>query len=727
GARQPLRGAAPESFTPPAVPPRPEQPAIPPATGPAPEPADDEATIQHPPVRDPRETDSRPSGPPTEVTGTPVSPSGPPPPPPTPKRGTEEPAQPWNHRPAEGQAPSVEEAPTRHEPLPAVPRQTDEPEHAVSTEDGGPEAVEEESPPEEDAESDEDRANSIDSIDATLARFSAVHDELAAEEAKKRKRFAWLFGERKEPEPGQDMPFDFTSDREGSSSRVEWRRHKRRRRLRRTVKSLATLAAVLVFVGTGIGWGSMTWWDSSFVQVPALFRDSASIQNPEMQEGDLNFLLIGSDTREGAERGDDVGTAETVAGARSDTTMIAHIPADRSRVVVVSIPRDLEIDIPADTCAAWDAATGEYTDSTVPARNNVKFNAVYAEGGPQCVTKKVQQLSGLEITNFLGINFQGFKSMVDAVGGVRICTNKPLIDRELGPVLETAGWHELGGQQALQYVRARKVVGDATADYGRMERQQMFLSALLRKMTSADVLLSPGKLNDLANAVISNTFGENVDSGKLIALGNSLEGLDPEKVTFVTVPTTGESNARGNEVLRESAAHSLFRAIIEDKPIAPSSGEKSKQAGSPAQTSPMADAQHTAPAQTEPSQATSGPSPQETNVRVLNATDRTGLAGEVSEKLREFDYSVLGTDTLDTAGERTVVRYSEGHRQQAELLASSVPAAELMQDASAGDGVRLELGADFDGRVLQPDTGDVEVPDGLWTVNAGKDVCGGVN
>ncbi|ASU80434.1 hypothetical protein CDG81_21600 [Actinopolyspora erythraea] len=574
---------------------------------------------------------------------------------------------------------------------------------------------------EDSEEASDDEASAA--IDATLARFSAVHDELAAEEEKRRKKYAWLLGNRKEPEPGQDMPFDFAEDRDANSSRVEWRRSKRRRRTRTLARVAAVVAAVLVFVTTGVGWGSKTWLDASFNQISALDQQSQAIEDAHLQEGDLNFLLIGSDTRQGAEAGDDIGTAEGVPGARSDTTMIAHIPADRSRVVIVSIPRDLEIDIQADTCRKWDSATGKYADSTVPAVENVKFNTAFAEGGPACVTKQVQQLSGLKISSFMGVNFQGFKSMVEAVGGVRVCTNKPMIDQELGTILATAGWHDLGPQQALQYVRARKLVNDPTADYGRMERQQLFLSALLRKMTSANVLLNPSKLADMANAVIANTFGDNVDSDKLIALGKSLDGLDPKKVTFVTIPTTGNANSRGNEVLAKSQAHSLFRAIIEDVPIHSPGEQQSGQGseGASANTSPMAFSQE--------GQASDSakPVPSEVSVTVLNSTARSGLASDTASDLRGFDFGIGELGNLESPLERTVIRYSEPNKQQAQLLASAVPSAELVADPSVGEGVRLELGTDFDNRIRQPDSGDVDVPEGLSTVNAGEDKCGGVN
>src|SRR5690606_40120891 len=104
-----------------------------------------------------------------------------------------------------------------------------------------------------------------------------------------------------------------------------------------------------------------------------------------------------------------------------------------------------------------------------------RLNAALAAGGALCTTKVIEQISGLNITSFRGVDFQRFKSMVDALHGVEICTTSPIIDRSLGAILPEAGRYNLTGQQALSYVRARKVVGDPTSDYGRIQRQQLFL------------------------------------------------------------------------------------------------------------------------------------------------------------------------------------------------------------------------------------------------------------
>lgn len=412
---------------------------------------------------------------------------------------------------------------------------------------------------EEDAEV---RKNDIKEIDATLARFSAVHDEIAAEEAARRKKYSWLLGKRREPELGTDIPFDFVEGRDGQS-RMEWKKKQRKRRTNLIVMAVAMAASLTVFLTLGIAWGATTIWGPP--SIAALDPNSASIRDVAKQSGDQNFLLVGSDTRAGASAADGVGTAKDEPGARSDTTIIAHIPADRSRVILVSFPRDLQVNMPA--CERWDSATGKYTGEQVPARKNVRLNEAYAVGGPLCTTKVVQQVSGLRVDSFLGIDFQGFKSMVDAVQGVQVCTEKPIIDTTLGTVLPQAGRQTLTGEQALNYVRARHVKGDPTSDYGRMQRQQLFLSSLLRKAMSSQVLLDPAKLSSFVKAVSANTFGENVGVDRLMDLGQQLQGLDASRVTFITVPTTGYANDEGMEVLRDADTKALFQAIIDGAPV----------------------------------------------------------------------------------------------------------------------------------------------------------------
>nr|WP_326420870.1 LCP family protein [Amycolatopsis sp. H20-H5]MEC3982289.1 LCP family protein [Amycolatopsis sp. H20-H5] len=436
-------------------------------------------------------------------------------------------------------------------------------------------------------------------IDHTLARFSAAHDEMNAEEAKRRER-----RERLASRPAALLEQTRTAlqravtntEAEAAAqaepeaapqTRLQEKKQRRGQRSAKFGRIAAVVAAALVFLSTGTVWGAKTWFDAKFTEAAALDQNSGDIQNAAAQNGTENFLMVGSDTRDGASAEEGVGTADTTPGARSDTIMIAHIPKDRSRVVMVSFPRDLEVNRP--DCQRWDPATSKYTDQVSPAQKIAKLNTAYAVGGPQCVTKVIQQITGLRMNHFVGIDFNGFKEMVDAVQGVTVHTDIPIIDGVLGTVVPEAGDIKISGDQALNFVRARHVKGDPTSDYGRIKRQQAFIGALLKTVMSKDVMLDTGKVSGFVTAFAKATFGENLGIDQLLTLAQSMRGVDPSKINFMTVPTVGTANSRGNEVLVPSKAKAVFTALIENTPLpdpnAPAAAPPSSDAPEPTSAS----------------------------------------------------------------------------------------------------------------------------------------------
>ncbi|EOD70178.1 LCP family protein [Amycolatopsis vancoresmycina] len=410
-------------------------------------------------------------------------------------------------------------------------------------------------------------------IDHTLARFSAAHDEMEAEEAKRRER-----RERLSPTSLIEStrtalqrvvattPSPEEAQAEAEQTRLQEKKQLKVERSARFGRIAAAVVAGLVFLGVGGAWGAQTYFDAKFTQVSALDENSADIQDADAQANDENFLMVGSDTRDGATDEEGVGTADSNPGARSDTVMVAHIPADRKRVVVTSFPRDLEIDRP--DCQRWDPAQNKTTDQVSPRQKIAKLNTAYAVGGPACVTKVIQQITGLRINHFVGIDFNGFKEMVDAVHGVTIHTDIPIDDEILGKVLMQTGDVTISGDQALNFVRARHVKADvAKSDYDRIKRQQEFIGALLKKVMSSDVVLDPGKLSDFISAFAKATFGDNLGVKQMMTLAQSMKGLDPSKITFLTVPTVGIANSRGNEVLVVSKTKALFEALRNNTPL----------------------------------------------------------------------------------------------------------------------------------------------------------------
>lgn len=477
-----------------------------------------------------------------------------------------------------------------------------------------------------------------------------------------------------------------------------------------TGKVLVALLTCLVFLVTGSGWGATLWLDRQLRDVLALDPHSDSITDAGAQHGDENILLVGSDTRAGAQQHDNIGDTTVVGGARSDTVMIAHLPADLSAAVIVSFPRDLQITRPP--CTVWDPVTRTYTGQQDPGAPLVKLNSAYEIGGPLCLTRVVQHLSGLAVTRFVGIDFQGFKAVVDAVGGVPVCVRRPLQDAELGTIIPAAGEHRISGTTALNFVRARHVTGDPTADYGRIIRQQRFLSSLLREVLTPAVLLDPGRLRAVIAAVTANSFGENISVASLLELARSLNGLTASDVTFITVPTTGRANKYGNEELRVRDNAALFRAIIDrtampgEVPAEGPAGGQAPPAGPPATDSPP-------------------PAPSAVQVRVLNGAGVAGVAGRASHQLEEAGFSVVEVGDSAARVKATTIRYPPAREAEALALLATVPDAVLQADQAITGAVMLVVGADFD-PVTRPHPTPPSPPTSptdLTTVNAADTGC----
>ena len=132
----------------------------------------------------------------------------------------------------------------------------------------------------------------------------------------------------------------------------------------------------------------------------------------------------------------------------------------------------------------------------------------------------------------MAIDFAGFAKMVDALGGVEVCSTTPLEDYELGTVLPTAGRQIIDGHTALNYVRARQVTTEYNGDYGRIKRQQMFLSSLLRSLISKDTFFSLNKLNNVVNMFINDSYVDNIQTKDLVDLGQSIQGVSAGRVTL---------------------------------------------------------------------------------------------------------------------------------------------------------------------------------------------------
>ncbi|WP_448073259.1 LCP family protein [Georgenia yuyongxinii] len=276
----------------------------------------------------------------------------------------------------------------------------------------------------------------------------------------------------------------------------------------------------------------------------------------------INLLVMGSDIREGASDVDGAGAAGAVAGMRSDTTMIAHISADRSRVEIVSIPRDTLVDVPS--CIMPDG-------TETPAQSDVMFNSAFATGGQTgdvgaaaaCSIRTVQDLTGVLIDDFVVVDFAGFINVVDALGGVPMYVPEDVNDSAAGLTLQ-AGCQVLGGRDALGFARARKSLGDGS-DISRIGRQQELVAAIAREALGKNLLTDLPALYKFLDATTSTlTTGQYIGGLTTMAgLANSLRGLDPNGISFTTMPF----DWAGARVVPAGDAEDLWDALAADLPI----------------------------------------------------------------------------------------------------------------------------------------------------------------
>ena len=331
-----------------------------------------------------------------------------------------------------------------------------------------------------------------------------------------------------------------------------------RRRRRRWVKYGGLGVAVLVVVAAGGGWvlyakldGNITPDDAAAAELARYEKERPTSLVKDAQ----NILLIGSDSRSGdgnARYGRDSGTE------RSDTTILLHLAAGRGGATAVSLPRDLMVDVPA--CLRPDGTRTEPMFAM--------FNYAFQTGGSACTIRTVEKLTDVRIDHHMVVDFHGFKEMVDAVDGVRICLRRPIHDKAAKLNL-AAGNVTLDGEQALGYVRARKSLGNGS-DTDRMDRQQRFLGALVNKVRGNDVLLNPVKLYPVLDAATSSltTDPDLASLRGLYELVRGVRDIPTERVQFLTVPRESYVYNANRDQLVEPEAEKLFERLRTDAPLA---------------------------------------------------------------------------------------------------------------------------------------------------------------
>jgi LCP family protein required for cell wall assembly len=239
----------------------------------------------------------------------------------------------------------------------------------------------------------------------------------------------------------------------------------------------------------------------------------------------LHVLITGSDSRAALTPEERIAlTTGSAGGERADTIILLTI--DGGRAGLLSFPRDLSV---------------ERCDGTVG-----RINGALAIGGPACLVETVHRLSGIRAHHHMTITFGGFRDVVDAVGGVELCLDRPIRDRSAGIDLPE-GCQILDGADALGYVRARKV----DSDFGRIARQQQFLSALAAEMTDPTLLLRPWRLIPLViGASRAVTVDDQLGPVDLARIAVGLRAVASGDAVTATVPGDGYTSSGGAALLR---------------------------------------------------------------------------------------------------------------------------------------------------------------------------------
>ena len=383
----------------------------------------------------------------------------------------------------------------------------------------------------------------------------------------------------------------------------------------------------------------------------------------------LNILVIGSDSRAGTGR----RFGADVLGSRSDTSMVLHIAPGHARADVISFPRDSMV--PILSCS--NDGQGHAGQQAAPGQVE-RLNATFSAGGAPCLWKTLEQETGIRIQHFVEVNFAGFQSIVNDVGGVLVCLPFAINNQQANLHL-AAGKHVVSGAQALAFVRLRENIGEGS-DTQRIQRQQYFLAAVMQKLKATNLLTQPSRIfsvvNDVAKSLTTDT---GLDLSTMLRIADSMKSLSSKSVDFITVPVVPYPGDPAAELSWEQPqAGNLFRAIEADKDLPrPVKGKRAKAAA-----------------------AAPTVSPSQVQVQVLNGSGVTGIAGSTATALTGRGFKVTGTGAAaNYSYTSNVIQYATtAQLPEVNALKAELGSVAVQQDKLLGNGpINLILGSSFTG------------------------------
>lgn len=364
----------------------------------------------------------------------------------------------------------------------------------------------------------------------------------------------------------------------------------------------------------------------------------------------MNIILFGADRQE---EGEEFG--------RSDSIMVVHVDPTNDFVSVLSLPRDLRVEIP---------------DHGVD-----KLNAAYSYGGPALAIRTVQQLTNIDMKHYVNVDFDAFRELTTELGGVFIDVDRRYYHQPQVGAADPwenidiqAGYQRLMGENALDFVRFRH---DGNVDFGRMERQQLFLRAAQRQLVGLGTAL---KLPELVSLVASNVE-TSLTTREILSL--AWFGLRLDGARIKSVKLEGDDKVVGG----------VDYLIYDDDEVR---ARVQEFLSPPAREQTVAESGQTATSGATAEEATAGEETDLSGVRmeVLNGSGRTGQAAAAATLLRQRGADVVNVGNAAVTGRGTRVSYPAGARIQAESVIAALGVGSAEEDTSL-DYLRVVLGTDF--------------------------------
>ncbi|MFE9650259.1 LCP family protein [Streptomyces sp. NPDC006365] len=331
-----------------------------------------------------------------------------------------------------------------------------------------------------------------------------------------------------------------------SGARPPRRRPTRRKR---TVR-LAILALAVLLVSPV---GAYVWADTELTKEV----DLGALPDRPAQGKGTNYLIVGSDSREGlSEQARQDLRAGSTEGRRTDSMILLHTGANGT--TMMSLPRDSWVTLPSFV----------RPENGQNYRGPNKLNASFSLGGPELLVQTIERNTGLHIDHYAEIGFAGFVGIVDAVGGVDMCLDRAIKDKDSGANLQK-GCQTLNGAEALAFVRQRKQ--EAQGDLGRTQNQQKFLAALAKKAVNRQTLLNPSRVLPTADAGLDTLIvDEDTSLPDLVSLFQAMRKVTAGNGRQINVPISDPAfrTPQGAAVKWDMRqARQLFAQLREDQPV----------------------------------------------------------------------------------------------------------------------------------------------------------------